>query len=168
MVCAVLASSCTAPLQHSLLLHCSHCLSVSDPYNWLAFCAPQGAFKALSAQSRCRACIVLLPFVYVTSVAHPLWWLQQAEQEFRAKVEAALEANEVDEDQLIEERRRRRQEILAKHGQAQGQHQAPQPGVHPSALHGRLLSWPVPPKNCTAQDLIYSPGSCLGESRVVG
>lgn len=48
-------------------------------------------------------------------------------------MEAALEANEVDEDQLIEERRRRRQEILAKHGQAQGQQQAPQPGVHRSA-----------------------------------
>lgn len=63
-----------------------------------------------------------------------MWRLQQAEQEFRAKVEAALEANEVDEDQLIEERRRRRQEILAKHGQAPGQQPAPQPGVHPSAL----------------------------------
>lgn len=63
---------------------------------------------------------------------HSLCWLQQAEQEFRAKVEAALEANEVDEDQLIEERRRRRQEILAKHGQAQGQ--APQPGVQRSAI----------------------------------
>lgn len=72
-----------------------------------------------------------------------LCWLQQAEQEFRAKVEAALEANEVDEDQLIEERRRRRQEILAKH--RQGQAQAPQPGAH---LHHffsnhylRVASW---------------------------
>ena len=51
-------------------------------------------------------------------------WLQQAEQEYVAKVEAALEASVVDEDQLIEERRRRRQEILAKHQQDQ----APQPG----------------------------------------
>lgn len=76
-----------------------------------------------------------------------MWWLQQAEQEFRAKVEAALEANEVDEDQLIEERRRRRQEILAKHGQAQGQQQAPQPGVYPSVLSWQLLSWPLLPKN---------------------
>lgn len=50
--------------------------------------------------------------------------VQQAEQEFVAKVEAALEANDVDEDQLIEERRRRRQEILAKHQQGQ----AAQPG----------------------------------------
>ena len=40
-------------------------------------------------------------------------------------MEAALEANEVDEDQLIEERRRRRQEILAKHQQGQ----AAQPGT---------------------------------------
>ena len=61
---------------------------------------------------------------------HCLWWVQQAEQEFRAKVEAALEANEVDEDQLIEERRKRRQEILAKHRQGQGQGQEPQPGAH--------------------------------------
>lgn len=52
-------------------------------------------------------------------------WLQQAEQEYVAKVEAALEASVVDEDQLIEERRRRRQEILAKHQQDQ----APQPGA---------------------------------------
>ena len=36
-----------------------------------------------------------------------------------AKVEAALQANEVDEDQLIEERRKRRQQILAKHQQEQ-------------------------------------------------
>ena len=43
--------------------------------------------------------------------------LQEAEQEFVAKVEAALQANEVDEDQLIEERRKRRQQILAKHQQ---------------------------------------------------
>lgn len=45
--------------------------------------------------------------------------LQEAEQEFVAKVEAALQANEVDEDQLIEERRKRRQQILAKHQQEQ-------------------------------------------------
>lgn len=43
--------------------------------------------------------------------------LQEAEQEFVAKVEAALQANQVDEDQLIEERRKRRQQILAKHQQ---------------------------------------------------
>lgn len=45
--------------------------------------------------------------------------LQEAEQEFVAKVEAALQANQVDEDQLIEERRKRRQQILAKHQQEQ-------------------------------------------------
>lgn len=45
--------------------------------------------------------------------------MQAAEQEFVAKVEAALQSNEVDEDRLIEERRRRRQEILAKHQQEQ-------------------------------------------------
>ncbi len=44
---------------------------------------------------------------------------QEAEKEFQAKVEAALQANEVDEDQLIEERRKRRQQILAKHQQEQ-------------------------------------------------
>ena len=43
--------------------------------------------------------------------------LQEAEQDFVAKVEAALQSNDVDEDRLIEERRRRRQEILAKHQQ---------------------------------------------------
>lgn len=46
-----------------------------------------------------------------------VFWLQQAEQEYVAKVEAALEANDVDEDKLIEERRCRRQEILARHQQ---------------------------------------------------
>lgn len=45
--------------------------------------------------------------------------LQEAEQEFVAKVEAALQASQVDEDQLIEERRKRRQQILAKHQQEQ-------------------------------------------------
>ncbi len=45
--------------------------------------------------------------------------LQEAEQEFVAKVEAALQANQADEDQLIEERRKRRQQILAKHQQEQ-------------------------------------------------
>ena len=47
--------------------------------------------------------------------------LQEAEQEFQARVEAALQGNEVDEDQLIEERRKRRQQILAKHQQEQQQ-----------------------------------------------
>lgn len=61
---------------------------------------------------------------------HLVCWPQAAEQEFVAKVEAALEANDVDEDQLIEERRRRRQEILAKHQQGQ----AAQPGTFPFML----------------------------------
>ncbi|DBA83621.1 hypothetical protein WJX77_009445 [Trebouxia sp. C0004] len=52
---------------------------------------------------------------------------KEAEQEFVAKVEAALQANQVDEDQLIEERRKRRQQILAKHQQEQ----APLKGVAP-------------------------------------
>lgn len=43
--------------------------------------------------------------------------LQEAEQDFVAKVEAALQSNDVDEDRLIEERRQRRQEILAKYQQ---------------------------------------------------
>ena len=47
--------------------------------------------------------------------------LQEAEQEFQARVEAALQGSEVDEDQLIEERRKRRQQILAKHQQEQQQ-----------------------------------------------
>lgn len=53
-------------------------------------------------------------------------------------MEAALEANEVDEDQLIEERRRRRQEILAKHGQTQGQ---AQPGMRLSGVLWQQISW---------------------------
>lgn len=46
--------------------------------------------------------------------------LQEAEQEFVAKVEAALQNSEVDEDRLIEEQRRRRQKIMAKHQEQQG------------------------------------------------
>ena len=45
--------------------------------------------------------------------------LQEAEQEFVAKVEAALQNNEVDEDRIIEEQRRRRQKIMAKHQEQQ-------------------------------------------------
>ncbi|KAK9815732.1 hypothetical protein WJX72_008716 [[Myrmecia] bisecta] len=44
---------------------------------------------------------------------------QQEDQEYRARVEAKLEAGEQDEDKLIEERRRRRQEILARARQQQ-------------------------------------------------
>ncbi len=43
--------------------------------------------------------------------------LLQEDREFVAKVEAALEASQVDEEALLEERRRKRQEILARHGQ---------------------------------------------------
>ncbi len=51
--------------------------------------------------------------------------LQAKEDEYVAKVEAALEASQVDEDRLIEERRRRRQELLAR---LQQQH-SPQPSA---------------------------------------
>ena len=43
--------------------------------------------------------------------------LLQEDREFVAKVEAALEASQVDEEALLEERRRKRREILARHGQ---------------------------------------------------
>ena len=43
--------------------------------------------------------------------------LLQEDREFVAKVEAALEASQVDEEALLEERRRKRQEILARHSQ---------------------------------------------------
>ncbi len=58
--------------------------------------------------------------------------LQEAEQEFVAKVEAALQANQVDEDQLIEERRKRRQQILAKHQQEQAPLQGMPMSVQPN------------------------------------
>ena len=38
----------------------------------------------------------------------------QEDKEFAAKVIAKLEENEVDEDELIEQRRRKRQELMAK------------------------------------------------------
>ena len=113
----------------------------------------------------CALC-VCFPVSPPFSVSHPVWCLQQAEQDFMAKVEAALEANEVDEDQLIEDRRRRRQEILAKHGQAQGQQQAPQPGVYPSARFSICCLGRYHPK--PAKELFCPPGSCAGKSEILG
>ena len=86
-------------------------------------------------------CLILAAFDVQTSmcfaVSLKVWSLtgcilqQEAEQQFVAKVEAALQSNEVDEDRLIEERRRRRQEILAKHQQEQ---QADAGGFHPCSI----------------------------------
>ena len=44
----------------------------------------------------------------------------QEDKEFEAKVIAKLEENEVDEDELIEQRRRKRQELMAKLQQEKG------------------------------------------------
>ena len=55
----------------------------------------------------------------------------QEDREFVAKVEAALEASQVDEEALLEERRRKRQEILARHGQ----------GLVPGAGEALARSW---------------------------
>ena len=57
--------------------------------------------------------------------------LLQEDREFVAKVEAALEASQVDEEALLEERRRKRQEILARHGQ----------GLVPGAGEALARSW---------------------------
>ncbi|KAL3130724.1 hypothetical protein ABBQ38_000071 [Trebouxia sp. C0009 RCD-2024] len=83
-----------------------------------------------------------------------------AEQEFVAKVEAALEANDVDEDQLIEERRRRRQEILAKHQQGQ----AAQPGGS-AQTSGRSAS-PAPSVPSTASPHPTIPPGSPANGRV--
>ena len=129
MLCLLLRLLGAVLLEHCSALFSADCSPPQDVMRSMHI----SASSKLHGQMSCLHCSCSL-CVYCQCPHSLWWWLQQAEQEFRAKVEAALEANEVDEDQLIEERRRRRQEILAKHGQGQGQGQAPQPGVLLSAF----------------------------------